>query len=77
MVDAKDRPKMVMGIVERLGKKKAGADEPSDADEPESDDESAKEAAGTELADALKSGDGAEIYRSFESLMELCRTSAK
>lgn len=56
------------------GKKKADGDEgDSMKEESESDDDAAREAAGKELADALKSGNGMEIYSAFEALNELCK----
>lgn len=66
------------GFAERIAKdyKKSDSDgEGSSKEEPESDDEATESAAGTELADALKSGDGAEIMRAFAACMEHCRGS--
>lgn len=65
-----DRSKFAESIAKGYGKKDGGEEK---SDPAESDDDAARAAAGDELKSALESGDGAEIYRAFEALNELCK----
>lgn len=70
---ADDKKGFVMAVVDRLGKGKPKGEESSEGDPAEmDDDEAGGVAAGEELAAAIKSGDGKEIYEAFKALKDLC-----
>lgn len=83
MLPAKDGKRPSLAIVVGMGKPKGGPEEGSPEEEREESPEEAKSegdyepnedqtAAGSDLADAIKSGDGAAIAKAFMALRELC-----
>lgn len=81
MTGNKDHHGFVMSIIEKVGKgmgkdhpafKKSDPSDSSD-DDSEDDDKMAEESAGTDLAAAIKDGDGNRIADAFEALLDLLR----